>query len=514
MITVLIADDERMERQGLSFLLRKKGYEARMLEAENGLRALEMLEQEPVDILISDIKMPFMDGLALAEQARLLQPDLIILIYSAYGEFEYARQAIQVNVLAYLLKPLAPSQFYLEMDRAFALHARNAEQAALKAKMEDYRQLDRFMRERYWYDLIHGRPPVPEIQQRMQAMGILPRDMFPALMLVTCPEGFFSEHTEAFEAEIGAQADGCWVLDAGSALLLLTTDAFPEDAALIARGKALQGGIAARFAVTPSVLIARGGDSAASLGETYAFLDAQSEQRLFKPGSVVLLSGNTAGADSDLYERLAALRAGIRQALAADEIPAAQGHLQALEALLQSTAEMSALYVKHALTEIAEDIRAYLGAGEDPRAMLESVWRADSVTPLLALVARYGHALGMATPPAKVPANEVMERVFALIHARYGEELTLEEIAGAAYMTPSHLSYFFKRHTGQTLIKYLTRYRLARAAALLEEGRLRVTEVMAAVGYNNASYFGSLFRGAYGETPSQYRKRHKGGGVP
>ena len=94
MIRILIVDDEKIERNGIKFLLKQLHMEAQIREAVNGVKALEALEEEPADILLTDIKMPFMDGLTLAENVVEKYPQTKMVIFSGYGEFEYARKAI------------------------------------------------------------------------------------------------------------------------------------------------------------------------------------------------------------------------------------------------------------------------------------------------------------------------------------------------------------------------------------------------------------------------------------
>lgn len=115
MYRILLVDDEETEREGLKFLLQDYGVE--LFFACNGEEALsvvaELEEKGTVpDILITDIKMPFMDGLTLAARLRKRYRELVILIYSSYGEFEYAQKAIQVQVDAYILKPVVLEEFY------------------------------------------------------------------------------------------------------------------------------------------------------------------------------------------------------------------------------------------------------------------------------------------------------------------------------------------------------------------------------------------------------------------
>ena len=112
MIRILIVDDEKLERNGIKFLLKREPGEYQVLEAENGREALGLLQTEQVDILLSDVKMPYMNGLELSKHVREQYPDLPIIIFSGYNDFSYAREAIRYGVLDYVLKPVDPQEFH------------------------------------------------------------------------------------------------------------------------------------------------------------------------------------------------------------------------------------------------------------------------------------------------------------------------------------------------------------------------------------------------------------------
>ena len=117
MITILIVDDERLERNGIKFLLKQEQGEFEVLEACNGKDALGVLQSKRVDILLSDIKMPYMDGLELAAQARGLYPELPIVIFSGYNDFSFAREALRYGVSDYVLKPVDPQEFHKTLEK-------------------------------------------------------------------------------------------------------------------------------------------------------------------------------------------------------------------------------------------------------------------------------------------------------------------------------------------------------------------------------------------------------------
>ncbi len=121
---ILIVDDEYIERKGMIMLFQKvfQGYGADydpivILEAENGRDALTMIVKDKPDILMTDIKMPIMDGISLITNAVSIMPELVTIIISAYGEFEYARAAIEYGVSNYILKPVVPDEFARVMKK-------------------------------------------------------------------------------------------------------------------------------------------------------------------------------------------------------------------------------------------------------------------------------------------------------------------------------------------------------------------------------------------------------------
>ena len=112
MYNILIVDDEKIERSGIRMLLKRMGIELGVFEACNGKQALEYLTSDKnTDILLTDIKMPFMDGIELIKNVMRNDISLKTIIFSGYNEFEYAKLAVKLGVKDYILKPVDPSEF-------------------------------------------------------------------------------------------------------------------------------------------------------------------------------------------------------------------------------------------------------------------------------------------------------------------------------------------------------------------------------------------------------------------
>ena len=117
MYRILIVDDEKIERTGIRFLLGQLGKDFEIEEAVNGREAMAWLETNSADILFTDVKMPFMNGIELLEQLSGKHPNMKRVVVSGYGEFEYARQAMRFGVAEYILKPVDPADFKVTVEK-------------------------------------------------------------------------------------------------------------------------------------------------------------------------------------------------------------------------------------------------------------------------------------------------------------------------------------------------------------------------------------------------------------
>lgn len=139
---ILIVDDEATERDGVEFLLRREIASCCIVQACNGREALELYDKEPFDIVITDIKMPLMDGIELCRNIRQRSTETVLIVLSAYGDFEYTQKAIQLRVDDYILKPISVEEFNNVIRNALLLTERGRRGAAQNDAPEasEYRQ--------------------------------------------------------------------------------------------------------------------------------------------------------------------------------------------------------------------------------------------------------------------------------------------------------------------------------------------------------------------------------------
>lgn len=190
MYKILIVDDERIERNGIRFLLGRLDMELEISEAVNGLDAWERLEKEDFDILLTDVKMPFMDGIELIDRAEKAGKKLSCVIFSGCNEFDYAKQAIRLGVTNYILKPVDPAEFSATMNKAFA----DIELA--KADDEMKSRSREFISEHALYMLING----TGIEKIEREYGGLTLDFvkYRRMMLMEFGHDFFGKRGDTF----------------------------------------------------------------------------------------------------------------------------------------------------------------------------------------------------------------------------------------------------------------------------------------------------------------------------
>ena len=143
-VRILIADDEAGIRKVLAQVLRENGFQ--VVQASDGRKALELFEEDPFPLVITDIKMPDMDGLEAAETIRKVLPTPVVIV-SAFHDQEFIERALKEHVLAYLIKPLndksLKASIELAMQRFREFQALQQETANLEQALKDRKLVER-----------------------------------------------------------------------------------------------------------------------------------------------------------------------------------------------------------------------------------------------------------------------------------------------------------------------------------------------------------------------------------
>ena len=512
---VFLVDDEIAIRENLrnSFPWEQNGFQL-VGEAPDGEMALPMIRDLNPDILLTDIRMPFMDGMALCAEVKRVLPWIGVVILSGYDDFAYARQAISLGVKEYLLKPITADELGEALRRVAGQIAEERRAASLRRQAVSGNP---FLREKLLASLFTeegDRFEDEQLMRQMRAMGVNLAAGCYAVIDIAFPlkdeaRARAREALSALAEASGGSVYTCGMPHGARALVLGDNERDAEERAY---------SFAASAAHLPELESCE--NLLLSIGETVTdYFDIRKSmqsarhvrhaaagqgggRRIIGVGE---LDDETTPLNSlelsPLYERL--------QYAPAEEL---DGILSDYADLLGSGAEGRELalgYLRIAAVIAAKQI--VTDAGADPQKVLDEgliaeALRAEGLDAVRALLTeamacrdRSGRGLGQ-TPVAR--ARRFLSQRFS------DPNLMLQDVAGEVGMSQSHFSTVFAQETGLTFTQYLTALRIGKARELLSATAMRSSEIAFAVGYNDAHYFSYMFKKQTGVTPSEYRKEN------
>lgn len=507
MYHVLLVDDEMLELEALKNYVdwESMGID-QVSTARNGKVAWEkILAQEP-DIVITDIQMPVMDGIALANRIYNLNRHIKILFLTGYDEVEYLKAAIRVGAADYILKPFSDEAIRLAMekvkaeiekDRLLRHSIKDGENALIRRICTDTPSREEFA------DWLLRLGQFREMDRDSDYYGIL--------QIYGISHGNLALSVQNKLAEILAVwQDGrkmtvvikgyVNVADASRRILLLLeqmTDTVYNGAyygmrtpgqALPLAFKTLESCEEHMFYEQAGVMKEVKEEDVWSQGSRME-LDVGLLDSIRRRLTDNIMSGS-AQAVQDAAEQLF-------NSFYSSRLPR-EGVLRCLDQLFYQVerlcmVERSREWIQTSIREAmdkssgAGTIEAVKAAAEECFSRLAAQNDADSPD----------------------TTQYVVRKVKDYIHRNYAGQITADDLAAEIHLTQNYIRTIFKEGTGRTVLEYLTQYRFEKACELFRETPLKVKEISVRVGYENVPYFCTLFTRMYGMTPNEYRKKYK-----
>lgn len=534
MLRVFLVEDESIIRETLRDTVPWEQYGYIFSgEAGDGEMALPLIRQAKPDVLITDIRMPFMDGLALSKLVSREFPEMKIVIISGHDDFEYARQAINIGVDRYLLKPITKKALLdVLAEIREKIEGERANRGYLARFHQESQEYEQYTRRLFFERIVSGQLSV---QQIYEAAGKLDIDLRAQCYTIA----FFSVLPERPGAGEVYSEPGAKLRDALLGYFLK----YPEYILLrwnLTTYAVLLKGDAARM----EELSCRCVDTLRELYETYApdqnwyvavgrptprlsTLPACFEevsrlwayryilpgQHVLLPDTVSLLTGT--GSDASLEhldpEKVdPAILTGVMQSASVQELPGfVDEYLRSVDEALSS--KPFCQYLMLDLRFTAARFAASQGLSRQelfaPLANLDMVGRsvtaADLRSYLLEILTR---VLELRDREASSQCSTLLKQAAAYIDGHFTEEtLSLNQVAREVNISANYLSAVFSQETGVTFTEYVTGKRMELAKELLRTTSKRSGEVAAAVGYRDPHYFSFLFKKTQGCTPRDYR---------
>ncbi len=524
-MNIVLVDDEQIIKSGLRKEVDWESAGCRIAgEAADGREALELIRREKPDAVISDIRMPFMDGLTLMEKAREEQPDLYFLFISGHDEFRYVQKALKLGASDYILKPIDP--VYLEEKLRSLVEEsgmRDRRDAAVEASRRE--NIRRFLQ-----DVVFGeRRDESRLRADARALDSALTESCYRMLSFQVDDYYsygggedesgremilssFKELVRFFPAgnrylltESPREFDLCLFAGDGetlNALVQAGLDRIEEETAGLSYTVSIGVGDAVLHLerLTRSYQEARKalelryikGKSRIFSYEEYSIFSGQIRAKMELGSMESLMKAVSEGNSGAVPDLLKALE---KNALVMGD-PRSALHWLASGIMLELNRIMEERELS--IEEVLDDpFKEWTLLGQQPTAALFM----EKLEKQLLSITAYIHMR------RDYHSSQILDQAMSYIKEKFASgSLSLEEAAAVACMSPCYFAVIFKQETGRTFNRFLTDLRINKAKDLILYTDLKSYEIGPKVGYDNPSYFSTVFKKNTGMSPSEYRK--------
>lgn len=539
MVKILIVDDFLADRRSIRSLLTSFSHLNIQItgETENGLQALEQIETNCPDIVISDIEMPLCDGFELARNICMHYPEIKIIFCSIYDEFEYARQALYFGGYGYILKPIDPNELEQCIQRVTGQISDETKEHRLRQESEEIRSIfgmyQPVLVENLLKEILYGAPQsqLPGLWDRL---AYLRSNLSPGVFVVvyfeiddfeTLTRGDSFELCQVFSLritrriqEILAGESSAHLVRLDDAHFAVIFNAATADHPLLSNraydfcNHVLVDFLKSDVSLTISLSQPCGNISEIA-GLYQQCLYQMKHKYLLGKGKIILpedVPSTRAAPDLDFN----AILKEVRFLLNSGTCPEINTYVDQLfnnlslgagEAHLKNLCYYLVIFtqtVLHENNETFTDVFQSEIQVWDKLNCFETIEDASAwIKEIMSLSYRHLAA------KSSTSNTQIVDRVKRYIEYNYVKNISLEEMAATLFYSANYINRIFKQETGETIFNYAYTFRIEKAKEMLLDPKIKLSSVSEALGYSNSAYFGFIFKRATGLTPKEYRER-------
>lgn len=539
-IKVFLVEDEMVIRRGIknSIDWEKEGY-IFCGEASDGELAYPMIIKEKPDILITDIRMPFMDGLELCKLVKKELPNIKILILSGYDEFDYAKEAIRLGVTEYLLKPISSGKLLEALNGVSESIRREKEDKDLVRKyMEEMRENTEHEKQKFFEQMIAGNLSMADALETGKKYEMnLSAGMYNLLLfrftlgkenrksgeLLGEAEYAIEKLTErleyVFEFQRGVEGWAFLLMADNEEQMSERVKELSKDLEEIMKNYstiAYFGGIGqpvARlreleesFREAERALAAR---FTMELNRIISVEDIRMAQNVDTLDDIEITSFGEIEKTRTMLEKF--LNNGAKDEIDEfvdvyiNELP--EENLKSV--LMRQYIIMDAYIVMMSFCEKIEGIEGEMQAqSEELKNSMKTIQTLEEIKNYIRMLLK--KIIGVRDTISGRRSSDIIEIAKDQIRKTYmSDEISLNTIAAEVGMSPSYFSSIFSKEMGKTFVEYLTEIRMDRAKELLMCSSMKTSEIGYEVGYKDPHYFSYIFKKTQNCTPKEFRARGK-----
>mgnify|MGYP004629876389 FL=1 len=538
MYKILLVDDEILVRDAIRENIDWGKLDCELIgDCENGKQAVEFVKTHEVDIVLTDILMPYMDGMELSHFLHDNYPDILIVIFSGFGEFEYAKKAIQYNVSEYMLKPVTAMELTKVIENMKEkLDSRKKEQRKMESLTQvsqDYHKNANVIRSKALDCLVKCTRDVQVSLDELERMGI-------TFQAASYRVAVFDidTYSEMYQMDMDKQQESALMafvlFNVGDEIVVREkagvvyqegnnrvciifagnrTKEFSESIHRICHE--IQKKVKEVIGLETSIGIGSWVRSPYELIYSYRLAAKAIDYRYLLGGNLLFdmeekKTDNSIFLMKDLETLTEAIKSGDRRLM---EKTLGQIETEIKSALVEKS--YACIYLQQVIRAIGNTCQSF---SEEPEkiiaqreALLKAVTEQRMFSQAAALVEKYAQEVFDALQELNSSSGQ-RQGMLAMdyIQKNYMDPcLSLNSICSYLNISTSYFSTIFKEMTGETFIEVLTRVRMEKAKELLENTTMKNYEIAEKVGFSDPHYFGISFKKITGKTPTEYAREKR-----
>ena len=519
MLSILVVDDEKFIRKGLSATVKEAGTQFEICgEAANGLEALSLIRNHRPDVVVTDIKMPKMNGIELVERLSLEYPEIRKIILSGFDEFDYVRESMKNGAVDYILKPV-------DEERVKKL-LYSLDEEINKEKIKNHQEIEEYKR-LFLESVIEGKSLTPKDSEKWKfAHSELFKNGRYCVLVASLDNYNFClknapEETGGQAKQIKNDLHKLIKEDKSITEIIYRDDIVfvcnlaDDECSAVNLAERICSNILRAHNIPLSLAIGESVDEIYEINTSYKSAIKMLEGRFYKNNSNIYSCSDIDDNFKtikrlDKYENITEK---IKDYFYAGEKDRFKSQLNLLCQELcnnkvypnEACKIMTKLYIKIE-GESNKFGRVSSTIYSQRFSYIDSLKLFDCFKDIITFSENYYFKImdGM-TKSTTNSSNEVIETAKKYILKNYNEDLSLEKVAEVVYLNPNYLSEIFKYKTGESFVEYITRIRVQQAKKLLRDLEYKTYQVGQMVGYDDPSYFSKVFKKTVGISPSRYR---------
>ena len=527
MYSVFAVDDEPIVLEGIRSKIDWEGSGFTFAgEATDGEIALSMIHEIKPDILITDIKMPFMDGLQLAQAIKQTQPWIKIIILSGHDEFDYAKKAISIGIEDYLLKPFTPEELLTSLNKtAVQIDKERKQLSDISRLREELKSSEALIKKEFLNNLVHGAEEMSTVIQKSSELG---------LNLISRYYKVLISRIESRTNNTQNQQEACSLLNSYSTAINEAVSFFHHSNLLVCifKGSTQEelDDNSFRAAETISHIATKNEDCTVltAMGKTVEHLSQLNTS--YEDAKKILQASNNNENRIISSDDLAGEEIGNTNADAlldfkegdplVDKLKyAAKGDIQGIieesMSLIKKNPDQFSVFASYLLVDLIFAVSKLVEKlGGNIKELNPEILQRKFIDDAVSDEARFKKTLEQVLIFALEFRDSKMTGKYAdviLKAKRYIEEnyadqnTTLTTVAQAVALSPNHFSTIFSQECKTTFIEYLTNVRLENAKRLMRETDMKGYDIAYECGFSDPHYFSYIFKKNTGLSPREYK---------